>query len=144
MASHKNLVTHRDTQPSRRRVPKSIVRMVVLFGSLAVLLFLIVLALSQKKDLPDESSRRSAPATAAAGAKIQAGSYAGSLACKDCHRAEYDRWSASHHALAERPVRPDVDDAAFEPARSFEHGGKATKVALVEGKAEIQTLGFGG
>jgi tetratricopeptide (TPR) repeat protein len=144
MSSQKNHVTHRDRQPPRRRVAKGIVRMAVLFGSFAALIFFLIQVLSRKKDLPDEASLRSAPSTAADGTTTRTAPYAGSLVCRDCHREKYDSWSTSHHALAERPIRLDVDNAAFEPARSFEHGGESTRVALIGGKPEIQTLGFGG
>jgi Tfp pilus assembly protein PilF len=45
--------------------------------------------------------------------------FAGSDACKDCHRQEYDKWNASHHrmAMAEatgETVLGDFDDAIFE------------------------------
>src|SRR5258708_4919628 len=114
MAPHKHLVAQRVPRSSRRRVADGIVRMAVLFGSFAALIFLLVHVLLRKDERPNEASLRPAPSTAPQGATAPTARYAGSLACKDCHRSKYDSWSGSHHALAERPVRLDVDSAAFE------------------------------
>jgi tetratricopeptide (TPR) repeat protein len=46
------------------------------------------------------------------------GAYAGSDSCRDCHREAYDEWARSHHGLAERPVRADLDDDALSRAPS--------------------------
>jgi tetratricopeptide (TPR) repeat protein len=40
--------------------------------------------------------------------------YAGSSSCRSCHAREYDAWTLSHHGLAERPIRADVDATAFD------------------------------
>src|SRR4051812_40632576 len=112
MASHKNRARHRDAQPSGRRHPSArIVRTAARFGSLVVLLLLLG-AVLRKKQVPDEASLRSAVTTPADAGTSQPGPYAGSLACRECHRPEYDRWSTSHHALAEREIRHDLDGAA--------------------------------
>src|SRR5262249_35503847 len=68
--------------------------------------------------------------------------YGGSESCKDCHRREYDLWSASNHGLAERNLRPEMDRKAFEPARSFKHGSQTTTVRIQGGQSQIITLGF--
>src|SRR5689334_5987445 len=44
--------------------------------------------------------------------------YAGSSSCQACHAKEYELWSTSHHGLAERPVDPATDKAAFVPPRT--------------------------
>ena len=41
--------------------------------------------------------------------------YAGSASCKDCHADAYAKWAVSNHGMAERPLRPDLDLAAFQP-----------------------------
>src|SRR5271169_214595 len=41
--------------------------------------------------------------------------YAGSASCRDCHQVAYDEWRKSNHGLAERPVSPGMDAAAFQP-----------------------------
>src|SRR5438105_1616142 len=56
-------------------------------------------------------------------AKVLA-SYAGSASCRACHQSEYERWSQSHHGLAERVIDPKLDQGAFEPARSFSYGSQ--------------------
>jgi tetratricopeptide (TPR) repeat protein len=51
-------------------------------------------------------------------------------------------WASSHHVLAERPVRPEIDRAAFEPVRVFKTGS-VTNQARIEGEQyQIVTLGF--
>ena len=70
--------------------------------------------------------------------------YAGDAACRSCHAAAFDKWSTSHHGLAERPVRPQLDQSAFDPARTFKHGTQTTAVQWLNGAAKVTTLGFGG
>lgn len=74
-------------------------------------------------------------------AKVFAG-YAGDAACKSCHAAEFDKWAPSHHGMAERPLRMDMDKAAFDPAKSFTHGTQKTEAKLAGGTAQVTTLGF--
>ena len=68
--------------------------------------------------------------------------YAGSASCRDCHRADYDLWSQSHHALAERLLQPAIDRIAFNPPRSFQHGSETTTVHIQNGQYQIVTLGL--
>ena len=70
--------------------------------------------------------------------------YAGDAACRSCHAAAFDKWSTSHHGLAERPVRPELDQSAFDPARTFKHGTQTTAVQWLNGAAKVATPGFGG
>ncbi len=74
-------------------------------------------------------------------AKAFAG-YAGDAACKACHAAEFDKWTGSHHGLAERPVTTEADKAAFDPPKTFHHGTQTTTVQWQNGGAEITTPGF--
>ena len=71
-------------------------------------------------------------------------SYAGSASCRECHAKEYEQWSTSHHGLAERPPRDDLDAAAFSPARTFTHATQSTEARERDGRREVVTLGFGG
>lgn len=68
--------------------------------------------------------------------------YAGSESCRDCHRAEYDLWAQSHHALAERPLKSAIDEAAFNSARSFQHGSETTTVRIQNRQYQIVTHGL--
>jgi len=68
--------------------------------------------------------------------------YAGSDSCKDCHRADYDLWEQSHHALAERPLQPATDRVAFSRARSFKHGSDTTTARIENGEYQIVTRGL--
>ena len=48
--------------------------------------------------------------------------YAGSAACKNCHQAEYDRWSKSHHYLAMLPADEDSVRGLFDGSSLEFHG----------------------
>jgi Tfp pilus assembly protein PilF len=39
--------------------------------------------------------------------------YGGSSSCAKCHQKEFELWSGSHHARAERPLEPTKDATAF-------------------------------
>jgi tetratricopeptide (TPR) repeat protein len=67
--------------------------------------------------------------------------YAGSESCRDCHCADYDLWSQSHHALAERSLQTATDQTAFAPSRSIQHGNETTTVQVTNGQFQIVTLG---
>jgi predicted CXXCH cytochrome family protein len=69
-------------------------------------------------------------------------SYAGSESCRDCHRADYDLWKTSHHALAERPISAVTDQIAFKPSRSLQHGSETTTFQTTNGQYQIVTLGI--
>jgi tetratricopeptide (TPR) repeat protein len=73
--------------------------------------------------------------------KVFAG-YAGSESCRGCHKAEFDLWETSHHGLAERPIKPEMDGVAFDPARTLKHASQTSEVHVLDGVDEITTLGF--
>jgi tetratricopeptide (TPR) repeat protein len=70
--------------------------------------------------------------------------YSGSASCKECHALEYDRWTGSHHGLAERPLRDDLDKHAFDPPRTFHHGTQDTTARIDDGKYQVVTKGPSG
>ncbi|HSO19429.1 MAG TPA: multiheme c-type cytochrome, partial [Desulfosarcina sp.] len=72
-----------------------------------------------------------------------AAAFVGSEACRDCHKAEYDKWSDSHHRWAmapadERTVRGDFDDAVFI------HFGRTTRFYRRDGRYFVHTQGVDG
>ncbi len=67
--------------------------------------------------------------------------YAGPESCRDCHRADYDLWAQSHHALAERFLQATNDQLAFVPSRSIKHGDETTTFQTTNGQFQIVTLG---
>jgi hypothetical protein len=69
--------------------------------------------------------------------------YVGSASCKECHPMEYQRWAESPHGLAERSLRPEMDQSAFVPSRTFKHGSQTTTVRAKDGQYQIVTLGLG-
>ena len=62
--------------------------------------------------------------------------------CRECHQREYGLWASSHHVLAERPVRAEIDRAAFEPVRLFKTGSVTNLARIESGQFQIVTLGF--
>ncbi|MBI4878091.1 MAG: tetratricopeptide repeat protein [Planctomycetes bacterium] len=70
--------------------------------------------------------------------------HAGSESCRECHEEAHDLWRASHHALAERPFRLDVDAAAFRGKGAIRHGSLESSVALEDGEPRILTAGLDG
>lgn len=70
-------------------------------------------------------------------------SFTGSQACRDCHRAEYDKWAASHHRRAmapatDRTVLGDFDNAVFT------YFGKTSRFYRRNGKYFVHTQGVDG
>ena len=66
--------------------------------------------------------------------------FVGSESCRDCHRAEYDKWSGSHHRWAmatatEESVLGDFGDAVFE------HFGLRSRFYRKDGKFFVHTQG---
>jgi len=71
--------------------------------------------------------------------------YAGSSTCKECHESAYKGWTSSNHGLAERNYRKDMDESAFSPKQTFEHGGHSSETFLdAAGVATILTQGLDG
>jgi predicted CXXCH cytochrome family protein len=70
--------------------------------------------------------------------------YAGSASCRECHAQAYAEWAQSHHGLAERPLRPELDQQAFDPPQKVRHGTQMTETRLRDGRSEVVTLGLSG
>jgi tetratricopeptide (TPR) repeat protein len=70
--------------------------------------------------------------------------YAGSASCRSCHEEAYQLWRTSNHGMAERIPLPHLEDPAFVPARSFEHGTQKTEVRKEGDHYEIFTPGLDG
>ncbi len=66
--------------------------------------------------------------------------FAGSEACRDCHRPQYDRWKNSHHDMAmdvatDATVRGDFNNVTFE------HDGIVSRFYRKEGRYFVHTQG---
>lgn len=71
--------------------------------------------------------------------------YAGSESCRECHPQAWQEWRHSHHGLAERSPNRELDQAAFDPPKSFPHGKQSTDAATApDGGYQLTTTGFGG
>jgi hypothetical protein len=68
--------------------------------------------------------------------------YAGSESCRDCHLDDYNLWAQSHHALAERVLRPATDRTAFDPARDLKLGNELTGIRLQDGQFKLSPLAW--
>jgi tetratricopeptide (TPR) repeat protein len=67
-------------------------------------------------------------------------SFAGSESCKDCHRAEYDKWTGSHHRWAMAPATEQTVLGDFNNA-VFEHFGVQSRFYRKEGRYFVHTQG---
>jgi tetratricopeptide (TPR) repeat protein len=70
--------------------------------------------------------------------------YAGSASCRECHEEAYDLWRTSNHGMAERLPVSHLEDPAFVPARSFEHGTQQTEVRQAGETYQVLTPGLDG
>jgi Flp pilus assembly protein TadD len=70
--------------------------------------------------------------------------YAGSASCRECHSQAYADWAQSHHGLAERPLRAELDREAFDPPQTVRHGTQTTETRMNDGRNEVVTLGANG
>jgi len=58
----------------------------------------------------------------------------GPQACAQCHPDAVADWEGTHHQLANRPIDPALDNAAFVPARTLTDGGVTTKLSKQAGE----------
>jgi predicted CXXCH cytochrome family protein len=70
--------------------------------------------------------------------------YGKSPSCISCHEDAYKLWQGSHHALAERPLNPTLDSAAFRPGQRVRHGSQSSEFRLTNELFQVATRGFGG
>ena len=82
--------------------------------------------------------------TAVAPDKTIYATYGGSASCRECHALAYENWAKSHHALAERLPEAWLENAAFVPARTFQHGTQLTSLRLKNTQYQIITAGLNG
>jgi hypothetical protein len=115
------------------------------FAALAILVVLGVVGgwlwLRQRALQDGTESSGTSPLPTASDREVYA-NYAGSRSCQYCHQVEFDLWKSSHHAFAEREIQPEMDNAAFDPARAFKHGTQTSQVDADNGDFKIVTLGF--
>lgn len=65
-------------------------------------------------------------------------------ACKRCHQQEFEEWSQSQHAHANRLVNPLKDATAFNPSRTFREGLLTTEVSEKWGRFIVRQTGAEG
>ncbi|WP_068111459.1 multiheme c-type cytochrome [Tropicimonas marinistellae] len=100
-------------------------------GSLAVLLTLATVASGQQSDAAPETGDAESP------------TYVGSDSCFDCHAAETDDWTGSHHDLAWTEPTPDTVLGDFADA-DFTHRGETTQFTREGDTYYIESLGADG
>lgn len=67
--------------------------------------------------------------------------YAGSASCRECHEEAWNEWRTSHHARAQRDLDPALDDVAFQPMRSIQHGTQLSFADEKNDRYRIITMG---
>ena len=61
--------------------------------------------------------------------------------CRACHEEAYQHWLESHHAVANRPYDPALDDAAFSIGEHVDKAGRSYRISLgPEGPTLAQRL----
>ena len=112
--------------PSPSRMPQRR-RGIIGIAIVAIVITALLLWIKPAEFIPPIGNKKNElPSSNATAAHVDVlADYGGSESCKNCHRSEYDRWSQSHHGLAERLVTPDLDRTAFDPPRSIAHDGNS-------------------
>lgn len=68
----------------------------------------------------------------------------GARDCKTCHAQQFEDWSQSQHAHANRLVNPVQDAPAFNPTRTYREGLLTTEVSEKWGRFIVSQTGAGG
>ncbi|MHC4442034.1 MAG: tetratricopeptide repeat protein [Planctomycetota bacterium] len=107
-------------------------------------LFLFILLLpSCSKEEPSPTS--TAPSTAEQEEIYEpSGEYAGSESCDECHEEAYREWKDSHHALAQRELKAEQEDAVFNPPKTIKHGTKTSYAQEKDGGYRMTMIGADG
>jgi tetratricopeptide (TPR) repeat protein len=84
------------------------------------------------------------PQTSASSTKPTPAAYAASSSCRECHADQFELWRSSHHALAQRPAAPRLDDPAFEPERTWGNGSAKTAIRKNGAAYEFLIAGLSG
>ena len=58
----------------------------------------------------------------------------GEETCRTCHAEEFRSWGQSHHAHANRPIDPTLDQPAFDPTRKLVEGDSQYRMEWRDGK----------
>lgn len=69
---------------------------------------------------------------------------AAALECKACHLQEFNEWTTSQHAHANRLVNPRQDGPAFNPTRTFREGLLTTEVSEKGNRLIVRQTGTEG
>lgn len=115
-------------QSSGSRVARSSRPWFYALALLCVLPLLSVLAPGCRKS-PDASAPKPQTANLQSQPLVAA-----SADCRSCHEEIYKTWSASHHALAHRPVSEQADADAFGRPQEFSVHGVDYRIAWKDGK----------
>lgn len=127
--------------PKSRKFPWLLVA--VLFAMSLAAGFWITLRFQPRRAETNEANHAEKIVSRKSDAEIFAG-YAGSQSCRECHAAEFDLFKNSHHALAERPVEPDLDKKFFEPPREIHHGTQTSFASFTNGHPQLTATSLDG
>lgn len=124
-------------RPPQKNGPRGIIPSV--FCAIAVVILFFVFA-SRRTPLVHKPSSPP-PAPQEEQKQIYAG-YGGSASCRECHEEAYEAWAKSHHGLAERLPDQKLDEQAFVPVSTFDHGTQRTTVRKAGDHYEIVAAGL--
>lgn len=115
-----------------------------IFAALGVLFLVGAIAWKQRAPAPAEAPPTPAPAPIIEPQEQVFAQYAGSESCRACHADQFAKWATSDHFHAERKPSAALDDAAFEPTRTFKHGTQESTASKAAADYVLATLGFDG
>ncbi|MFO1417780.1 MAG: ammonia-forming cytochrome c nitrite reductase subunit c552 [Methylotetracoccus sp.] len=103
--------------------------------ALALALLALVVWNRPASDGPQPTASPSSPPSSP-----QIEQHVGSSICAECHKAEYEAWRGSDHALAMQVASPDTVLGNFEGAK-FRHGSTTSRFLRRDGRYVVETDG---
>ena len=101
-------------------------------GIVATLVIIFTIPLYVVQERARQSDRQAPPAATA--------TFVGSQACRDCHQAEFTKWTGSHHQLAMAVATDETVLGDFDNAE-FHHLGITSRFYKKEGRFMVRTPG---
>ena len=93
----------------------------------------------------DTDPTRAGAAAPGSGAAPAGSGYTGSLGCRECHEAFYEKWATSHHGLAMQPYSAEFAAAELTPQReAIAVGDVAYQAEIGPGEGHVRARRPGG
>jgi tetratricopeptide (TPR) repeat protein len=103
-----------------------------IIGIVATVVIVLTIPLHVRQERNRQSSHQDEPP--------QVAKFVGSDACRDCHQAEYNKWTGSHHQLAMAAASDDTVLGDFNDAE-FQHVQATSRFYKKDGRFMVSTPG---